>query len=773
MGIGVVAALLLFAQGASAATIDVETDADEFGTGPSVCALREAVEAARTNHAFGGCPAGTGKDTVQLTGDTVLTRHGDTATNADGDLDYDGGGKLKILGDADADIDYPKITQDFSDRVLEITHQKGVKVVGVEIEGGGDVDAGGAVRAAKHASLTLDHVFLHDNIADAHGGGVACEGCASLKLTGAFHVEDNSVNGAITVEGGGIWSDGPTTLSGVGGGPIDFFNAVVFDNHANPTGTMGTSRGAGLYVRDGATITDTRFTSNDASDIGFGGGIAMDLSGDAILHITGSTLNQNTATTSGGGLYVDGAASSLDVRRSAIVDNDTTGSASNGSAFGGGVFLQDGGGTIKDSAIDGNTATATAASDTAAGGGIFTRTDIEPTTLRLNGTSVTNNNVAVGAANQRAGGLLIQGRLEAVNSTIANNSAPAGGAEGGGLKIESSGDGDPSARLDFTTIKGNSAPDGDGLSTEGPIAFRATLIDQASEACLEAAPGLMDSKGFNVEEGANAGCELDAPTDSSDSDLTLGLGANGSFPVGTSGEVRQTVALTANPSSVLDIVPPQNCKVDGKELKADARGAPRPAEGGCDAGAIERTSCLGTFVVGGDSFVGTKRADQVPPGMTDTVLAQGGDDFVSAGSSAGQYCMGSGDDLVQPGNGDDLINAGSGRDELNYNNACCGVTGIVILMPDGESTASNGDVDTFQGIEDVQGSEGDDEIKGDGGANHLTGGGGVDEIKAGGGIDTINAKDGEADAVINCGPGDNAKEKAKFDASLDPAPQSC
>ena len=35
-------------------------------------------------------------------------------------------------------------------------------------------------------------------------------------------------------------------------------------------------------------------------------------------------------------------------------------------------------------------------------------------------------------------------------------------------------------------------------------------------------------------------------------------------------------------------------------------------------------------------------------------------------------------------------------------------------------------------------------------------------------IDVIDAKDGEADVVIDCGPGDNSKEKAKIDQGLDP-----
>ena len=386
--------MLLTAPAAVAATIEVETDADEFGTGSGVCALREAIEAARTNHAFGGCPAGTGKDTVKLTGDTVLTLHGDTATNADGDLDYRGGGKLKILGDEDADIDYPKITQDFSDRVLEITHQKGVKIVGVEIEGGGNVDAGGGVRVADGASAVVDHANIHDNIAELHGGGIACEDCASLKLKGAFSIDDNLADSPTQADGGGVWSDAPLTLDGVSGGLIAFFNASVTNNHLDPTGSS-LGRGAGINALDDLTVTDTTFSGNDADDNGFGGGI---FTGGNRVTILDSTLHDNTAAGEGAGLFVDGFRPSLDMRRSAVVDNDSTGSGSTGSSFGAGITLDDAGGRITDSAIDGNTATATAAGDTAAGGGIFQSTEEDqPQTLKLNRTSVTNNAVAVGS----------------------------------------------------------------------------------------------------------------------------------------------------------------------------------------------------------------------------------------------------------------------------------------------------------------------------------------------------------------------------------------
>ena len=72
-----VGAGLVWTSAASAATITVTTAGDEFNTAPAAgCSLREAVEAANTNAAFGGCPAGgMVADTVELPQGVQLTRN--------------------------------------------------------------------------------------------------------------------------------------------------------------------------------------------------------------------------------------------------------------------------------------------------------------------------------------------------------------------------------------------------------------------------------------------------------------------------------------------------------------------------------------------------------------------------------------------------------------------------------------------------------------------------------------------------------------------------
>jgi CSLREA domain-containing protein len=80
-----------------AASIAVNTTVDEFNTG-AACSLREAVVAANTDAAFGGCPAGSGPDVISVPAGTHrLTIFGtgeDLA--AQGDLDLIG--SVSVIG---------------------------------------------------------------------------------------------------------------------------------------------------------------------------------------------------------------------------------------------------------------------------------------------------------------------------------------------------------------------------------------------------------------------------------------------------------------------------------------------------------------------------------------------------------------------------------------------------------------------------------------------------------------------------------------------------
>ena len=90
ISIALAAGALGYPHAAQAATITVNTTADEFNTGPG-CSLREAIRAANTDAAFGGCPAGSGADTITfcVNGTFLITINPgpDENANAAGDFD--------------------------------------------------------------------------------------------------------------------------------------------------------------------------------------------------------------------------------------------------------------------------------------------------------------------------------------------------------------------------------------------------------------------------------------------------------------------------------------------------------------------------------------------------------------------------------------------------------------------------------------------------------------------------------------------------------------
>jgi len=91
---------------------------------------------------------------------------------------------------------------------------------------------------------------------------------------------------------------------------------------------------------------------------------------------------------------------------------------------------------------------------------------------------------------------------------------------------------------------------------------------------------------------------------------------------------------------------------------------------------------------------------------------------------------------------------------------------------EGIVTAGGGsdDVHGAAGSEDLYGDEGDDDVVGATGDDLLDGGPGADELRGSAGADKIRAADGKADAVIDCGPGDDF---ARIDRGLDPRPRHC
>ena len=125
-----------------AATIPVTTPADEFGAAGAGCALREAIQAANTDAAFGGCPAGNGDDTITLpAGAYILSIAGaNDDLNHSGDLDIWSNISIHGTGAASTIIDGAA-----TDRVLDVLFGAAISISNITVRNGNVNGTGGGI----------------------------------------------------------------------------------------------------------------------------------------------------------------------------------------------------------------------------------------------------------------------------------------------------------------------------------------------------------------------------------------------------------------------------------------------------------------------------------------------------------------------------------------------------------------------------------------------------------------------------------------------------
>ncbi len=230
----------------------------------------------------------------------------------------------------------------------------------------------------------------NDTIQDNTGSGIANFG-------GSVVVENATISGNSSAFGGGIFNEGALSISG----------STIENNSA-------TDQGGGLYLccsNNGmvsATLNGDTIVDNSSP---IGGGIAN----FATLSVTDSTIENNSATYQGGGIFVAVYPNGM---ASATLTGDKI--LCNSSTFGGGIYNR---GTLTD---DGSTIEKNSASQ---GGGIY---DDNGGTITLAGTMI-EQNTATAAYCYGGGGIFNVGTLTDKCSTIEDNSATGQNAYGGGI----------------------------------------------------------------------------------------------------------------------------------------------------------------------------------------------------------------------------------------------------------------------------------------------------------------------------------------------------
>jgi CSLREA domain-containing protein len=370
--LGAAAAFLWSSNCTQAATLTVNTTTDEYGNG-TACSLREAIQAANTDTAFGGCPAGSGADTINLPAGTyTLTIANSGGTNEDnnatGDLDINASLTIHGAGSASTIIQAGTSTSNGIDKVVAANPfcNSGVNVTidGVTVRYGRNTQPYGA----------FDYSFT--------GGGIDwCAGGAgeTFTLSNAVISENTNVNGY----GGGLNID-----SYPGTSTANVIN-VTFQNNRTLSSVYEANGGAINIFGDRPTIniTNSTFSSNQTTNtLSTGGALYYRPTTQGALTINNSIFSNNTAAGSGGAI--------------------ATASYGTGSTF-----------TIQNSQITNNHASG------ASGGGLYLNTsDVNTTPYQLSNLLISGN----GAGSQGGGVYVGKANVSMANSRIVNNTATAG-----------------------------------------------------------------------------------------------------------------------------------------------------------------------------------------------------------------------------------------------------------------------------------------------------------------------------------------------------------
>ena len=413
-GFALMVAALLFGLtplAAYAATINVD------GT---TCALPNAITAANTDTAFGGCAAGSGDDTLLLGG---LTHSLITGTFAFDGLNATPSVTTTIVisGGSGAIVERTGAT---NYRLFHVGDTGDLTVQNVTVRYGrtDDSNDGGAFYNKNRLSLIDSHVF--SNTASGSGGGIHNDDGATLTVLNSTLISNTA--GSF---GGGIENYQDNT--------VFITNTRFFANSSDDDG------GAIDNYSSVLSITDSQIISNTSSDKGGG----IDNYSESTLNLTNSSLISNTAVV-GGGIY------SYDNSTATITESEIR--ANRATLSGGGIHNTDTSTvTVASSLIISNSAV----SD---GGGIFNRDNSLAT--------ITDAEIIANHADDDGGGVYseITSTVIITASQIISNSA---NDDGGGLVNHDH----STARLTDTLLQANHAVDGGGaIHNDGSTLFLTT-----------------------------------------------------------------------------------------------------------------------------------------------------------------------------------------------------------------------------------------------------------------------------------------------------------
>lgn len=678
--------------------------------GATGCTLIDAITAANTDRARGGCRAGSGADTLVLPSASIQML---IVANNTGDNGINGlpviTSRITIQGNGSTIL---RSVGAGPFRIFEVSASGRLNLLQTTISGGVSTTEDGSYFSgagiANAGSLSLSNSTVSGN----NGSGIHNRGTTHLvgsTVSGNSNGGINNPEGTVSLSNStvsanafaGIFNRGMVNLtdSAVSGNTavysaagIDNFDGSVSLVNSTVSNNLCGTYGAGIFNSFGTvSLVNSTVSGNTAG--GKGGGIS-NYYGQVIL--SNSTISGNKAGYEGGGIE-----DTLGVLRL----NNSTVSGNTSQTSGGGIFVT-GELILRNSTVSGNRA--------ADGGGIYAGNVIDPSLVTLYNSTLSGNSAGTG------GGLLnAHGRIAITHSTITDNTA---------AKRRGAGVANREKEYSYYSLG--------VMLTE----FSASIIagNHGTDVDLLFGPNNgIASLGDNLVGDGNAKRAFSAKGDQTR------VPRPSLAPLADNGGPTLTHALNPN-SPAIDAVTGV-CQ----RPKTDQRGAARPVDGDfsgatrCDIGAFE-FGALAPARIDSD-------ADGVPDALDNCPTSFNPDQADSDRDGVGDACDASplgrcegrlvhirgtddpeelngtpGDDVISGLGGDDRI------DGLGGNDVICGGEGNDTLIGGADNDLLVGG----QGLDVLSGGAGNDILRGDASMDSLDGGGGRDSCDGGTGSDT-------------------------------------
>ena len=290
----------------------------------------------------------------------------------------------------------------------------GGTIGGTEVNSANKADLGGGVYVgvntdtSEKGSFTMGGGTIKGNTATQNGGGVYVAG-GTFTMSDTATIQDNTA----TDHGGGvhIFSDGIFT------GTFTMNGGTIGGTAAN-TATYG----GGVFVSGGTfDMNNGTISGNSASGTGASGG-GVCISGGTFTMSDGAFISGNTATSSGGGVFVSARG---DFTMNGGTIGGSGGGRLNSAENGGGVYIHNGTFTMSGSAvISGNRASGSSSSSS--GGGVYVSTD---GAFTMEGGTIGGPDKASANSSEFGGGVCISGGTFTMSdgSILRNNTTDRGG----------------------------------------------------------------------------------------------------------------------------------------------------------------------------------------------------------------------------------------------------------------------------------------------------------------------------------------------------------